>query len=82
MHESHITPTQEQWEQSGIVQTDILETMVRLTTEGMDWRIVLTGTSAALAHLVMAHAGPDEVPIFFARTAAQTMHLAEDKPKH
>lgn len=76
MTDSHIKPTDEQWEQSGLVQVEILEVIERLMREGIDWRIVLTGATSALANVVMAKAGPAEVCPFFARTAAQTLHLS------
>lgn len=76
MAERYAKPTANQWEQSGLVQAEILEAIDRLMQEGIDWRIVLTGTSTALANLVMAKAGPDQVPVHFARLSAQTMHLA------
>lgn len=80
MADSYPNPTPNQWEQSGLVQAEMLETMDRLMTEGIDWRIVLTGTSTALANLLMAKAGPDQVSVHFARLSAQTMHLAKANP--
>lgn len=71
------TPTREQWDQSGIAQGDMLEIMSRLIDEGVDWRIVLTGAAGAIAHLVKAHAGEAEVPVWFARASALTLHLAQ-----
>lgn len=80
MNDAHTPPTPEQWEQSGIVQAEILEAMQRLMTEGIDWRVVLTGTSTAIANLVMAKVGREQVPVHFARLSAQTMHLAKADP--
>ena len=80
MTDAHTPPTANQWEQSGLVQAEMLEVIDRLMKEGIDWRIVLTGTSTALANLLMAKAGPEQVPVHFARLSAQTMHLAKADP--
>jgi hypothetical protein len=77
MHESHVKPTPEQWEHSAIVQTEMLEVLARLNREGVDWRVCLVGATSAIAQILMENVGPAEVPVFFARQAATTMHLAK-----
>lgn len=70
-------PTPEQIDQAAIVQTEVLEVMSRLHGEGIDWRVVLTGTGCAIADTVGRNVGAGEVSVWFARMSAQTMHLAK-----
>jgi hypothetical protein len=68
--------TELQWEQASIVQAEVLELMRRLIGDGFDYRIVMTGTSCAIADLVASMVGSQEVPLHFAKLAAMTYHMA------
>jgi hypothetical protein len=69
-------PTPHQIDQAAIVQTELLEVMSRLHREGIDWRVVLTGAGCAIADTVNRNVGAGEVPVWFARMSAMTMHMA------
>ena len=67
--------TAEQCEQAAVVQADVLQVMKRLVGDGFDYRIVMAGTSCAIADLVSQVIGPAEVPRHFARLATLTAPL-------
>jgi hypothetical protein len=69
-------PTQTQVDQAALVQTEILELLARLQAEGIDWRVLLTGTGCAIADVLNRNVGGAEIPKWFATMAAQTMHFA------
>lgn len=75
-HDSTPLPTADQVEQAAVAEAEILELMKRQIGEGMDWRIVASATSRALADLVGSIAGPGEVPAHFSRMAQLTAPLA------
>ena len=81
MTDSHIKPTPEQWEHSALVQSEVLELLQRLNREGVDWRVCLIGAASAQAQIIMTNVGQAEVPVYFARNAALTWHLAQPDPK-
>lgn len=80
MNSSTIPPaelTEQQWEQAAVVQAEVLEVMKRLVGDGFDYRIVMTGTSCAVADLVGNTIGWEEVPMHFAKLSAMTYHLSK-----
>lgn len=74
-----IEPTVEQAEQCAIAQQEIVETINRLVDEGIDRRVVTAALGAATAATVLAFYGAAEVPAWFAKQAAMTMHIAKPK---
>lgn len=73
-------PTALEAEQAAVVQVEVLELFAKLEREGVSWQVALTGAATAIANVVMQQVGPAEVPVWFARTAALTMHLGEAEP--
>jgi hypothetical protein len=69
------TLTPEQYEQSTMVQGEVLALMKGLVREGVDYRIVSVGVSTALADMISSICGAGAVPVHFARLSAYTMHL-------
>ena len=52
-----------------LAQHEIEELMARLQSEGIDWRVILTGATAAIAQIVFSNLGPLAVGPHFLRVA-------------
>lgn len=72
-----LEPTVEQAEQCAIVQQELVETINRLLDEGIDKRVVMAALGAATAASIQAFYGPQEVPGWFAKQAAMTLHFTQ-----
>jgi hypothetical protein len=70
-------PTQIQIDHAALAQAETIELFGRLQTEGVDWRVALTGLASAMTQVLKAHCGQDEVCCYFARLAALTMPRAD-----
>jgi hypothetical protein len=70
-------PTPAEMEQSRLCYEDIVELLNRLIKEGMHPAAISSGLATATIHFVMTHQGAEQVPIWFARHSAFTMHMGE-----
>lgn len=62
-------PTQEEQDQALLVQIEIAEALHRMRAEGIDPRIVIAGTAAAIGHAIAEMYGADRVAPWFANQA-------------
>lgn len=62
--------------QAEIANADLWETVKRWEAEGIHPRAALAALTSTLVTVVATTIAPDEVPVWFARLSAQTMHLA------
>ncbi|VVT16398.1 hypothetical protein SPHINGO361_140024 [Sphingomonas sp. EC-HK361] len=71
------TPTTKQLAEAEVTQADVIHLVKALEADGFDRLAVLTGLSTAMVVIVGTVLGEREVPVWFARQAAMTMHMAE-----